>query len=637
MVEMAFPTQERGRRPRRIKTPDVERIKELCDTAYNNTLATRLRMIGDYQLYRLSPFTWRQIISDRIPPNSATFTSNEPRTLADTVISILSESRISVRSPTIDQPEPVRDAGRAAEQLFNGIITKAEEDRSLLVETSLKQQIAFYMCIRGFVAGLHTFSKTPNGETVFHTEIWDPLNVYWGVASDSGGEGPGTHRLDWICHYQDLDAWRIDARFGNGAGSISGTLTPDYEHEGKPMFRVYDFYDREYNTVVADDMVVKRQKHFGQGYVPATVIPVGPAPFIVDAQSATGYPEDFGSSIFAHNRDLYPKVNAILSSKYERTLRMVNPATVQRSTTGRFTLPANISNPYDRGNRYRLSTMNEEDIQPLRQPDLPRDALELEASLQVQIQKGGVPNIVHGQSATPSSGYNTSLLISSQRHILQPRLDAMRQFYMGLERFTRRQFSTGFFEPMRLQGEIDRRTPYNRLIEPSVVSQAPAPIFQCRVKNPAELAQRIALFQATTQGQDPAFDLAYALDEVLEVDDPDSMLARLAIQSAKRALPQTRIYEAIKAAEEIGDEMLAKLLAGALMQLMGGPPDTQGQGGGQPGGPPARGPRPPSGAGPQPAQATRPDTNAGGSPQAGMPNESTEAQNMGRPRPEGTR
>ena len=507
----ALPTRIRGGKA------DVERVRELCDAAYNDTAAMRLRMMHDYALYRLEPFTWREVIADRLPRNTATFTGNDPKTLANTLISIIDEARITWRSPTVDQPEDTRDAGRAAEQLFHGIIQQVEADQGLLVNPSLLEQFAFFIAIRGFGIALHLLTKDEDGQTIPKIEAWDPLNVYWGVSSDDSGSGNNRHGLAWACHYQDLDAWRFDARFSDGRTSVSGSLTPTYLRDDKPYFRVYDFYDREHNIVVVDEKVIRKTRHFGQGYVPVTIVPVGPAPMIVDSQSNAAYYEEFGESVYAHNRNLYPKINAILSTKYERVLRYLNPPLKEISRSGRFTLPSNVSNPFDRGQRFRLSTANEEDLLPLDEPALPRDAAEFEATVQIQTQKGGVPNVVHGQSGVPSSGYNTSLLLSSQRHILMPRIRAVKSLYQSIERHLRRQFSSGYFEAMHLQGEIDRRKPYNRLIEPSIIRLSPAPIFDVRVKNPAELAQRIALAQAASQPNNEWFDLAYILDEVLEV------------------------------------------------------------------------------------------------------------------------
>ena len=625
---------------------DAHRIRELCDAAYNNTMAMRLRMMADYDLYRLAPFTWRQIVADMIPPNMATVTGNDPRTLADTIISLLVEARLVARSPTADQPQPVRDAGRMAERLFHGLLMQAEQQQGGMVQSSVRQQLAFYMCVRGFAAGLHTLTKNRAGETMIHVEIWDPLNVYWGVSSDDAGSGSDHNGLAWACHYQDLDAWRLDARFAGAEGAISGHVKPTYVRENRPMYRVYDFYDRVWNIVVVDGKVVLRQQHFGEGHVPVSIIPVGPSPFIIDPQSAMSYPEEFGASVFAPNRTLYPKLNAVNSVKYERILRQANPPVKVISQTGRKTLPPNISNPFDRGQRYQLAAQFQEDIVPLVEAPIPRDALEFEAGLQMQLQKGGVPNVVHGQNAQPSSGYNTALLISQQRHVIAPRLEAQTQWFSGFEQFVRRQFGSGYFESMHLEGEIDRRTPYSLVAEPATIRQAPRVLIESRIKNQAELAQRVAAAQALI-GLGLA-DRNYVRDEIMEIDDPDAMEGRLALEMAKMLLPETKLWEAMQAAIKDGDQIMAQLIFGNLLKVMAGPANDP-QGPGEPrGGGPSSGPPQQRQARPgQPAQGSpggagmregeRPNTNAGGSPQAGRPNPSNESQTMGRPRPPGTR
>ena len=602
-------------------------VRERCDAAYNDTAAMRLRMMADWNLYRLAPFRWREIIAERIPEKTATMTSNEPRTLADTVASLLIGAPVTYRAPTANEVEDIRDAGRAVEELFHGLLTMADKMRPLMVQPPIKHQLVGHMLIRGFLAGMHLLTKDEQGNTVPQIEIWDPLNVYWGVSTDGGNTGQNHQGLAWACHYQDLDSWRLDSRFGDGRNSITGGLAPTYYKGKNPIYRVYDFYNREFNIVVVDDKVIDKRRHFGQGYVPVTIVPVGPMPLIIDAHATTAYVEDFGASIYAHNRDLYPKLNALLSVKYERVLRYVNPAVATKSRSGRYVLPPNVANPFERGQRFRQSTANDEEILALEEPELTRDAAELEGAMQAQLQKGGVPNVTHGQQNAPSSGYNTSLLLQSNRHVLEPRLDAIVDWYESCEEFLRRQFASGLFEPMKLQGEIDRRRPYNRLIEPSVIRSAPAPVFKCRIKNPSEIAQRMSLAQMLKQLN--FADTHYILDEVLEIEDPDGMIERLALENAKMALPQTQLYEAIKAAEEAGDLDIAKLLYAELLKYIDpmaspmAPTIGPGQSAGQL----------PPGSTPSPGATT----SAGGSPRSGQPNPSDESQQQGRPRDEGVR
>ena len=601
---------------------------------YSNTMPMRRRMMNDWMLYSLEKFQWYKLLEDRIPARTATMTSNDPKTLAGSVTALMKSARMSVRCPTADQPKEVREAGRAVEQFYHGILQQVEGQQGLMVNTRLRGQLCFWGSLRGFLAGLHVLTKDEQGNTTPHIEVWDPLNVYWGVTP--GGRGEGNHPgLAWACHFSDLNSWRMDDRFGGMAGDITGGLTPTYVAGGDPIYRVYDYYDREYNVVVVDGKVISKQPHFGQGYVPVTIIPIG-NPLVIDSQSNAAYTEEFGESVYTYNRDLYPKENAILSAKFEQVLRFINPAVKLPSVTGRFTLPGWLANPYDRGQRFRLNARNEEDIVPMEQPPMKREVAELEAAMSVMNQKGGLPSVVHGQSDAPSSGYNTNLLQQQgYKHIIEPRLEALDQFYEGMERFFRRQFSSGYFEAMHLQGEIDRKTPFNTLIEPSVIKRAPEPMVKHRLRDPGETAQKMGMAQMVkTMG---LFDDLYILDELLDVDDPEAMMKRLALQRVKDILPTTQLYAAYQAAQEDGNEIMMALIEVEIMKLTGGPgllPNQPGMMRGRQG-PPTIGGGAGGGGGQSSGASSFVPTEAGGSPRGGVPNPSDESQLQGRPRPPG--
>ena len=150
------------------------RIEHLCNTARNNRLSLEQRWRLDYDFYRLDDFTWRKVVQDRISPKAATYTSNEPRTLANVVISLLVEALVTYRSPTVDQPQPVREAGRAREQLFHHFLEATDQNMADMVNVPLRDQLCFYMAIRGFVAAMHTLYRDYEGRTQVMIEPWDP-------------------------------------------------------------------------------------------------------------------------------------------------------------------------------------------------------------------------------------------------------------------------------------------------------------------------------------------------------------------------------------------------------------------------------------------------------------------------------
>ena len=621
---LALPQQ-----PRRLRRTDADAVYVMDSVEGVRWLFEPIhhRQMVDYFHYKLMPFEWGQVLRDRVPPNTATITGNAPKTFADALITQLEDARLSVRTPRMSQDRQMHHAGLAAEQLFLGLLQQVEFSMDDQVAPTFRANLAFNIALRGFAIIAHTLKKR-RGETRLHAEPWDPVHVVWGV-------GPGAKRsrgfdddvdgktLAWACNIHDLNREQVNSRFGAG-GDITGLLLPHREVRGQPFFRVYDFYDRELNIVVVDEKVVVKQQHFGQGRVPVTIIPVGASHLV--HQNGQAYPEEFGVSAFAHNRDLFSKENAIRSIKYERMLQSINPPFTEKSASGSWRVPSHIVNPFSRGTRIQTSMDDEQEVEAIDMPELPRETQTLEQDLQNQLEAGGFSSVVYGQSPSGSSGYHAAILLAQKKIVIDPRLIALERAYRGMEHHIRLQHSSGFFEPVRLQGEIDRRRPFNVLIEPSVIRQAPAPIIKCRLKNNADIAQRISLAQALLSLG--LADKEYVMDEILEIEDVDAMMAAVNAEAAKRALPQLQLFEWAQDLYERGEVIPAQMVTMAMQQYMMMSPGS--------GELPGQGPASAGGNQPQ-GRLPRPSTAAGGSPRAGQPNESNESQTMGRPRAAGTR
>ena len=591
----------------------VSKIRDRVRTADQQTLGMRQRMVEDQLLFSLDPFEWWKV-GERIPPNTPRYTSNEPKVLAQTAITMLTQARLTYTAPRESAVDDYLKSGRMAEQLFAGFMRQVDDQQTVLVNPTIRRSLAFYCALRGFVIGLHVLTKDEETwETVARMEAWDPFNVYWG--RDYKG-------IAWACHYQDLDSYRMEARFGPSA--ITG-YQPSQLSDKDATWRVYDYYDRDENIVMIGERIALRQKHFGShDRVPVTIVPVG-APLVVSPNDGFMYDRDFGESIYAANRELYPKLNAILSAKYARVVRAINPAVGELSDTGRPFIPQEVASPYDMGLRLRMNALNHEAVIPIEEPEMPRETAELEGTTSGQLQRGGVPHIVHGQSSQQSSGYNTSLLLGSSQFLVEPRLEAMSAWYKSAEQHFRRQFSSGFFDAVRLQGQVSRQKSFDVMIEPAMIKDAPPLHFDMRLVNPQEIAQKIALAQMLREGPYPLVDDNTIRDVYMEVEDPDFVGDLVAMQTAWRATPKTQLILALQAAVENGDDRLAQALMGELMMEMQQPGQVPVNQGGQS-----------QGALPGPG-SPRPRTEAGGSPRAGQPNQSDERQLGGRPREAGVR
>ena len=601
----------------------VHQIQQRAEACERLRSGIHMRMYYDQMLYDLTPFDWRQL-RQRVPPKTATYTSNEPRVLADTLIEMLNEARLSFMAPRSQHGEDYLMAGRLAEKFCAGILAAADDAQADHVSTSLREELTHYTVLRGFAGPvLHIMRKNEMMETVAHIEAWDPLNTFWGIAG---------RRLAWACHYQDFDEERMEEQYGPQV--MSGIAPPGLMRRD-PVWRVYDYYDGEDNVLIVGDRVIRRQPIWGsQGQVPVSIRPVG-KPLTAWSRNGYRWDADFGQSVYGANRDIYPPLNAILSVQFERFLRMVDPAVYIKSNSGAKVISDETESIFERGLRLRLSAADMQEVGVIEQPELPKDTMRLEGTVLGQIQRGGVPHIVHGESNEVSSGYNTALLMSSANVRTGPRVKALLAVYQRMYRFLVMQLSSGYFDPMRVQGALGSQGQFDEIIEPGAIANAPRLEFKLKVINQAELAQRIGLAQAMVTPPGPGMESFMSMNsarQLMEIDDPDHEEELVRLEMARRIVPLAQLTEAMRDAQKAGDENLVHAIGITLMQMMqpGQGPilpremvGNRGQGGG--GGRSA-------GEGRMPGLTTQ----EGGSPRGGAPNPSDERQLMGRPRPAGT-
>ena len=606
----------------RMSVHEIQNRAEACERLRTGI---HMRMYYDQLLYDLTPFEWRQL-RQRVPPKTATFTSNEPRVLADTIIEMLNEARLSFMAPRSQHGEDYLMAGRLAEKFFAGILAALDDEQTDHVSPSFREELTHYTALRGFAGPvLHVLHKNEMEETVARVEAWDPLNTFWGLAG---------RRLAWACHYQDFDEERMEEQYGPQI--MSGVAPPGLMRKD-PVWRVYDYYDGEDNYLIVGDRVVRQQTIWGsQGHVPVSIRPVG-KPLTAWSRNGYRWDADFGQSVFGANRDLYPTVNAIMSVKLERFLRMVDPAVFVKSNSGAKVIPDETDSVFERGLRLRLSVADMQEVGVIEQPELPKDTMTLEASIMGMTQRGGVPHIVHGESNEVSSGYNTALLMSSANVRTGPRVKAIQAIYARMQRYLAMQLSSGYFDPMRVQGTLGTQGQFDEIIEPGAIANAPRLEFKLKVVNQAELAQRIGLAQAMVTPPGPGMEPFMSMNsarQLMEIDDPDHEEELVKMEHARRIVPLAQLTEALEIAQKAGNEHLAHAIMVTMLQMMqpGMPPilpremvGGRGQGSGLGGGGG-------SGEGRMPALTTA----EGGSPRGGQPNPSDESQLMGRPRAPGT-
>jgi len=117
-----------------------ERIIDKVESHYEATEPLRNRMDRDYSLYRLDPYD--------AGDGYQSYTSNEPSTYADKIISFVVGSEMVARIPNISENEDDRDANNMKERFFLGALRSADERLKQASMPSIKSQIGWYICMR---------------------------------------------------------------------------------------------------------------------------------------------------------------------------------------------------------------------------------------------------------------------------------------------------------------------------------------------------------------------------------------------------------------------------------------------------------------------------------------------------------
>ena len=195
-----------------------EQILSLVDNDYDLTEPLRSRMDDDHKLYRLEEFDAGE--------GFQSYTSNEPQVYADKLISWLTSAEMVVRVPYNNSEREERENNDAKERFLIGVLKAADDRLTERFQPGVRQQLAWYACLRGWYAGRALLVKDDEGETYVDIQPWDVMHTYW---------GEGKHGLAWACYKTKKTPSEIKAIWGVDVGGENADLDDD------DAIDVYDF------------------------------------------------------------------------------------------------------------------------------------------------------------------------------------------------------------------------------------------------------------------------------------------------------------------------------------------------------------------------------------------------------------
>ena len=526
---------------RKLKASD---IIDKVDVHYDNTEKLRQRMEDDYSLYRLDPYD--------AGDGYQSYTSNAPQTYADKVISWIVSSEMVARIPNIHENEEIRFANNNKEKVFLGMLRSADERLKNSLSPSIKNQLAFYIAIRGWYAGRALLTKKNDGATYVDISPWDPMHTYWGVGADG---------LAWACHKIQKGRAEIEEEYGV---RLNGEAT---DRADEDWLYVYDYYDKEENIVViGNGQVVKKATAHGSPRVPVFIGPVGSTPPVqalaqhTDIESTV---EDFGESVFKSSRDVYEKNNFMMSIMLELTARARRQGLKIKSRDGSKTLD---EDPYKEGTE--ISLAQGEDVEPLGLLEMSRETQGFMGVLTGDMQRGTLPHSIYGDLQFQLSGFAINTLRQGIDSVLQPRMEALEDAYMKMCMLLCDQYMSGNFRPMELSGRDMNRAYFSEIITPESIEIAKDIEISFVGQLPQDDMSKMSMAQIAREGPNPLLPDIFIRDKILGLQDTDTIDNAIKEQEATELLPEAKLFTLMQSAEERGREDLAQLYLGELLYIL---------------------------------------------------------------------
>lgn len=523
----------------------------------NRTRELRDRFEDDFSRYRLDPFTGNDR-DDGLDPEEgyAHYTSNEPQTFADKIIAFTVDSKmmLRIRQAQANAPEEARKIDSKKERFMFGILRAGDERLRRLMRPAMKAEMAFHAALRGFIFGRALLVKREDGTTFVDITPWDPLNTYWTMNGDG---------LEWACYRVRKTLAEIKSQYPEADLS---DLEPDNDDPGG--FETFDFYDGEVNTVVMEDRVLKPPLPHGSPRVPLFYTVVGATP-LIQPSLARGNLDlrdtitDWGESVFKAGRTIYEHHNQMMSIMLELAGRSRNPTKLVKSPDGTFTLEAD---PTVAGSEVSLA-----EGQSIEYLELLRSAPDLAPFLALisgEMQRGAMPHTAFGELPFQLSGFAIQTLRQGIETILTPRLEAVEDAIRQICRLISDQYATGSFDDLELSGYDRERQYFRETIDPDVIRQGGDIEIQLVSILPQDDVQKTVMAQQLREGPVPLAHDEWIRENVLGIQDPDSMDAGIKAQLGVRLLPEAALMDIMIAMEETGQDQFAGLYFAELLQIL---------------------------------------------------------------------
>lgn len=517
---------------------EVGEIKSAIEK-FNNTRSTlRTRWDTDYDLWRMKPYNAGK--------GYYSYTTNSPRVLADKVIAMLCQAKLQIRIPTDKLLGTDREVASNLERFLYGCINVNDERLMHLNQPILRDAMAWLATIRGGFALRVFVKKKGKGITIPEIVPWDLYHTAYGMGEDG---------VIWAAHTRKATRASVIDEY------------PKIKLGNEDEVEVIDYWDTKNNGVIAGGEWAKKLEPHELDYCPVFIIFVGASPSVISDTYQDTEAERL-QTLYSANRLLYPAISKTVSDLQTIVRRGVKTPIVTHTEDGKSPIDTDI---YQVEKAATISLKIGEDIRPLLQETMPRDAGALLQIMDSESQRGGVPHSTYGELGFRLSGFAINQLQGSIITVVSPFLQSMGRGYTLLSDALMNQFVSGGFDPIEVMGRTSTGEvfgyPTKEKIKASDLKADWRPEIELVPTLPKDDAQRYQLANLARMGEPPLLSMDTIRDEILNIQDPDLERDKIDEEWGS-VIPLVRLQKTFQAYIARGRPDLAALVYAEMQKLM---------------------------------------------------------------------
>lgn len=375
----------------------------------------------------------------RVKKGFTSVVMNDPRTLFDTSVAMMSLLPPRFKIPTLTTEEKDQPSQNKAERFSAGVYHEVDEATFDAGGDGWIRELAYYI-LGGLYAVFPWIDTEEDGDTpIFRWDIYDPITTYpmW-----SGGKLTEFARV----YYTNTEAARnmADSLGFKKPDNLGGRTEAD-------NVRISSYWWKEkekvFNTLFIADTMAKKITHeeqFTDG-IPILTGVVGGFPSRSAGANDRQWMSRMFRSIIENNRGMYEQKNRWISLMMQIVQDVAYKTIVEFTRTGQAK-----TKPGDFGSGALLHRQVGEPITTLDHAATPVEVNSILTLINSSIARGGIPDAALGTIPFETSGFALAQLISAVKYKLSPYAQVLDKVIARCALQTMKLYREGEYKPIQL-------------------------------------------------------------------------------------------------------------------------------------------------------------------------------------------